>query len=134
LVVSYAYLWHYEHRAKRDEGRKDRPCVILLAAKRATDGVTIVRVAPVTHTQPRHGAMLELPPAVKRHLGLDDARSWIVLDEINEFVWPGFDLRPLPHLRDGVAYGFLPPRLFTQLLTKLTEVWHAGQGKTVSRD
>jgi hypothetical protein len=25
LVISYAYLWHHEHRAGRDEGAKDRP-------------------------------------------------------------------------------------------------------------
>jgi hypothetical protein len=32
LVISYAYLWHHEHRAGLEEGRKDRPCVIVLAA------------------------------------------------------------------------------------------------------
>jgi hypothetical protein len=25
LVISYAYLWHHEHEAGREEGRKDRP-------------------------------------------------------------------------------------------------------------
>lgn len=56
-----------------------------------------VTVAAVTHTQPHADTIaLEMPPKVKQHLGLDDARSWIVLDEVNQFDWPGFDLRPVP--------------------------------------
>ena len=31
LVISYAYLWHYEHQAGREEGQKDCPSVIVLA-------------------------------------------------------------------------------------------------------
>jgi hypothetical protein len=37
LVISYAYLWHHEHRAGREEGQKDRPSVIVLAVERETD-------------------------------------------------------------------------------------------------
>jgi hypothetical protein len=32
---------------------------------------------------------VEIPAVVKRHLGLDEARSWIVVSEINRFIWPG---------------------------------------------
>ncbi len=95
----------------------------------------MVRVAPVTHSPPDNPRVsLELPQAVKRHLGLDDDRSWIILDEVNEFTWPGFDLRPVPGARDTFVYGFLPPRLFSALMTKLAGVWTAGQGKTTPRD
>ena len=31
LVLNYAYLWHEEHRAGREEGRKDRPSVVICA-------------------------------------------------------------------------------------------------------
>ena len=37
LVISYAYLWHREHEAGREEGRKDRPSVIVLAIEREAD-------------------------------------------------------------------------------------------------
>jgi hypothetical protein len=116
LVVSYAYLWHSEHRAGRDEGRKDRPSVIVLAVTRVGDGATTVTVLPITHSPPTvpHSAV-EIPSPVKRHLGLDDARSWIVVAEGNEFLWPGYDLRKLPH-GDRYDYGFLPPRFFNQVL------------------
>jgi hypothetical protein len=120
LVISYAYLWHHEHWAGREEGVKDRPCVVILAVQSAADGTTMVRVAPVTHSPPDNPATaVELPQAVKRHLGLDADRSWVVIDEVNEFTWPGFDLRPLPRSRDLYAYGFLPPRLFNALRAKL---------------
>jgi len=34
LVISYAYLWHREYQAGREEGRKDSPSVIVLAVER----------------------------------------------------------------------------------------------------
>jgi hypothetical protein len=135
LVLSYAYLWHREHQAGRKEGLKDRPCVIVLSLAKPGDGTTLVRVVPVTHSPPTNPATaFELPPAVKTHLGLDGERSWIVLDEVNEFVWPGFDIRPIPRMRGRYAYGFLPPRLFASLMVKLGEVWKVGQGKATPRD
>jgi len=135
LVVSYSYLWHHEHRAGRAEGRKDRPCVIVLAIENKADGTTLVRVVPVTHTPPDNPAhALELPAPVKRHLGLDDEKSWVILDEVNEFEWPGFDLRPMPKNPGRYNYGFLPPRLFAQLMTKLRAAWRAGGGKRAARD
>jgi mRNA-degrading endonuclease toxin of MazEF toxin-antitoxin module len=134
LVLSYAYLWHHEHRAGREEGTKNRPCVIVLAQQQSSDG-TVVRLAPVTHSPPDNpAAAFELPAAVKRHLGLDDERSWVILDEVNEFVWPGFDLRPVPRAPQSFAYGFLPPRLFGQMMDRLAEVWKQGQGTATPRN
>lgn len=105
LVIRYSYLWLREHREGREEGTKDRPCAIILAA-RQHDGETQVLVVPVTHSPPADGdAALELPPAVKRHLGLDDERSWVVLSESNLFDWPGPDLRRIGDQDDSsVAY------------------------------
>ena len=114
---------------------KDRPCVIILSLEKPTKGITMVRVVPVTHSPPDDPSVsVELPPAVKRHLGLDDDHSWVILDEVNEFAWPGFDLRPVPGSHDRFAYGLLPPRLFVQIMTKLTAVWSERQGKTIPRD
>src|SRR5215469_12473560 len=97
LVVSYAYLWHHEYEAGRDEGRKDRPSVVVLTVEREADGATVVVVLPITHSAPIEAASaVEIPLPVKRHLGLDDDPSWIVVSEGDEFVWPGYDLRKLP--------------------------------------
>ena len=135
LVLSYAYLWHHEYRRGRAEGVKDRPCVVVLAKKRLDDGVRLVRVVPVTHRVPADGTVaVELPRAVKQHLGLDAAPSWVILDELNEFTWPGYDLRAIPGSVDGCAYGFLPPRLFASLMTNLQAAWSAGRGKATPRN
>ncbi|HVY14630.1 MAG TPA: type II toxin-antitoxin system PemK/MazF family toxin [Rhodopila sp.] len=135
LVIPYTYLWHHEYRAGNEEGRKNRPCVIVLAAASTDADITLVSVVPVTHSKPADLSLaVELPAAVKRHLGLDPERSWVILDEINEFAWPGFDLRPLPGSRDQFAYGFLPPRLFNQIMATLREVWSRGRSRRTARD
>ena len=123
LVISYAYLWDREARDGQEEGRKDRPCVIALAVQRQQDGKTWVTVLPVTHSPPRDAAAaVEIPRAIKRHLGLDDARSWVVVSEGDQFVWPGYDLRKARG-GDGYDYGFLPPRFFTSVLAAF-RAWH----------
>ncbi len=116
LVISYSYLWHREHEAGQEEGRKERPSVIVLAVEREADGATLVTVLPITHSPPAHPALaIEIPAPVKRHLGLDAERSWIIVSEGNEFLWPGYDLRRIPNA-DHYDYGFLPPRIFNQVL------------------
>ena len=83
LVIRYSYLWLREHRAGQEEGSKDRPCAIVLAAGEQ-DGATKVLVVPVTHNPPDDPATaLELPLSVKKHLGLDGERSWVSLSESN---------------------------------------------------
>lgn len=123
LVIGYAYLWHDEARRGQEEGRKDRPCVIVLSAVRDELG-PVVTVAPVTHSPPVDpAAALELPAETKRRLGLDDARSWVVVGEVNRFRWPGPDLRTIPGSNPPrFDYGLLPARLFRQLRERLIDI------------
>jgi len=115
LVISYAYLWRAQQQAGATEGRKDRPCAIVVATK-DEDEDTLVYVAPITHAPPVDGIGIEIPSTVKRRLGLDAARSWIVTDELNRFIWPGFDLRPIRRDRPDVFHwGYLPVELFEAL-------------------
>ncbi len=133
LVINYAYLWHYEHEAGREEGRKDRPSVIVLCVESTEDASTIVTVLPITHRRPETpGSAVEIPAAVKQHLGLDEEPSWIVVAEGNEFVWPGYDLRPRA---DGsCVYGFLPPRLFKQVQAAIVALHRAAKARSIPRD
>lgn len=134
LVISYTYLWHDEHKAGQEEGLKDRPSVIVLAVERESDDTTIVTVLPITHSAPQDPrSAIEIPLNVKRHLGLDDARSWIMISERNEFLWPGYDLRKLPRT-DRYDYGFLPPRLFDQVRDAFQAWRRAGKAKGTTRD
>lgn len=115
LVISYSYLRRDQHHAGAEEGRKARPCAIVVAMT-DDDGDTKVYVAAVTHSRPDDPHAVELPPAVKRRLGLDEAPSWIVTSELNRFVWPGYDLRPIARDRPDVfAWGFLPVEVFEAL-------------------
>jgi hypothetical protein len=131
LVISYAYLWQSEYQQGREEGVKDRPCVIILAVE-DRDGDCFVTVAPITHSAPsRPDAAVEIPLATKQRLGLDDARSWILVTEGNRFVWPGPDIRPIGAER--FAYGFVPPALFRQVQERFAAYAMARRVRMVPR-
>lgn len=116
LVIRYSFLWRDEAAKGQEEGRKVRPCAVLLAVVNE-DGDTVVTVLPITHTPPRDPALaVEVPSATKRRLGLDDQRSWIVLTDANRFTWPGPDLRPAPGEDvSSVALGLLPRSLYNEV-------------------
>jgi hypothetical protein len=133
LVVSYSYLWHREHRAGQEEGRKNRASVVVLAVE-CEDGAVLVTILPITHTAPiDSSSAVEVPLPVKRHLGLGDDRSWIVVAEGNEFVWPGHDLRR--RLRsDRYDYGFLPPSFFDRVMKAFVGYHRAGRRRVSARE
>jgi hypothetical protein len=136
LVISYSYLWSEESEQGLVEGRKDRPCAIIVAIEQPEKGQRKqVAVVPITHTQPHDPtSAMEIPLRVKENLGLDADRSWVILDEFNVFTWPGFDLRPIKR-RDGrVDYGFLPPKLFDRLIERIRQLDESVQVAVVSRD
>jgi hypothetical protein len=131
LIISYAYVWDHEAQSGQEEGLKDRPCVIALAVERQQDGETLVTVLPVTHRPPKDPtAAVEIPHAVKKHLGLDDDRSWVVVSEGDQFVWPGYDLRKV-RSADRYDYGYLPPRFFKEILAAFW-AWHKTRKVTVT--
>lgn len=133
LVISYDYLWHYEWNAGTQEGRKTRPCVIVLATKR-TDESIIVTLAPITHQQPKIAEFgIEIPTRVKQHLGLDQEKSWIILNEVNRFMWPGYDLRSIKRHKGQYDYGFIPRRLYDQITQRIVDIAQHGQ-HIISRD
>ncbi len=135
LIIRYSYLWYREHLEGRDEGQRDRPCAIVAALRIDENGDTCVLVLPITHAPPDHPALaVEIPAKVKARLQLDDTRSWVVLSEWNEFVWPGADLRRLPGATDAsVAYGMLPPGLFAAIRDRFLAIENSGSAQRVPR-
>lgn len=119
LVIGYSYLWSREHARGQEEGLKDRPCAIILTSTPITGG-PIVTVLPITHTPPPNSDLaIEIPRSTKQRLGLDDARSWVMLTEANRFIWPGPDLRPAQlGNAASIAYGQLPYTLFETIRLK----------------
>jgi hypothetical protein len=94
-----------------------------------------VIVLPITHTAPQPpDEGIELPPAVKTRLGLDHERSWIIVSEGNDFIWPGPDLRPLAGQGvESVVYGLLPPRLFHAIRSRFLARAQTGRAGMTKR-
>jgi hypothetical protein len=134
LVINYVYLWRDEAMAGREEGRKDRPCVIILSVQTVA-GETIVTVAPITHAPPdRPEFAIEIPLATKRRLGLDDMQSWMIASDLNRFVWPGVDLRPIARGAPTYAYGRLPAALYHEVRERVLAIARAGRAALTRRD
>jgi hypothetical protein len=116
-VIRYGYLWADEQAAGSEEGRKDRPAIVLALSVALSQNATRVLVVAVTHTAPDDPADAVLFPAgVKRSIGLDEGPAWIVTTEGNAFDRPGPDIRPVPgrHPRT-ICYGRIPERLLRKI-------------------
>ncbi|MGH7023100.1 MAG: hypothetical protein ACREEB_05845 [Caulobacteraceae bacterium] len=135
LVIRYSFLWSDEQRTGSVEGAKDRPCAIVVAARRWERGDIRVLVAPITHSPPDDpDDSLEIPAPVAKALGLDGKRHWLRLDELNRFSWPGYDLRPIPGMIGRYDYGMLPVALFEALKQGILRRQRVKRGRTQDRD
>ena len=114
LVIRYAYLWHDERWRKIEEGAKDRPCLVVVAVRRE-GAATMVTVVPITTRAPTADSLaIKMSVDVKRRLGLNDTSpSWVITNDVNEFAWPGPDLRlAKPGSSARAAYGLIPRAMF----------------------
>lgn len=133
LVISYSYLWNREAQAGEVDGRKDRPCAIVAVVSDENNDKVVV-VLPITHSEPNDPkTAVEIPLKVNQRLGLDSDRSWIICSEINQFIWPGPDLRRIHAIDDRFDYGFIPPALLKQVQTKIQLLARGRQLKLLKR-
>lgn len=82
--------------------------------------MTKLLVAPITHAEPKPDEGVLIPPSVKRHLGLDDEPSWIITTEINQFIWPGPDVRTVEG-GDSPLFGTIPTKLYEQMRLQISD-------------
>lgn len=130
-VVRYAYLWWNEARSGREDGAKERPCGIVLTRTNQA-GRTVAYVLPITHSPPlEEEDGIEIPQATKRRLGLDTKRSWIITTELNQFIWPGPDLRPTG--TGEYLYGYLPEKLMRLVIGSVKKNASDRRLKTIPR-
>jgi hypothetical protein len=127
LVVRYGYLWTWEAKENRETG-KDRPaCLVTTLA----DGR--VALLPITHKQPSaDDVALLIPAPLKRQLGLDGEKSWIVLSECNVDIWPSYFASPTP-LGDMI-YGRLPEKFLTKLIHDFVILARSKKLRIIRRD
>jgi len=132
LVIRYDYLWAREAQTGREQG-KDRPAC-LVAASDSDATPRFVVILPITHSPPaRDVVAVEIPPKVRRSLGLDDASSWVIISEHNVDEWPNAGVVPIPGRPGVFSYGFIPPGLFAQIKTRFLELARNGRSGRVTR-
>jgi len=132
LVIRYDYLWSREAAAGRDQG-KDRPAC-LVAASDSTTTPRFVVILPITRAAPVGDTVgIEIPPKVRRAIGLDDAPTWVIVSEHNVDEWPNGGLAPIPGRPGIFSYGFVPPGLFAQIKAKFLELSEQGRAARVRR-
>jgi hypothetical protein len=83
-VLRYPYLWARQAGIGETEGRKSRPCAVILAV-RNEKGQTELRLCAVTSQPPQnHNHAIEVPAIEKRRAGLDgDMALWVIVEEHN---------------------------------------------------
>ena len=75
-----------------------------------------------------------LAQALKR-LKLDDQPSWVICAELNRFVWPGPDLRPVSRRAPGqFVHGVLPAPFMRQIFERLTALRGDREPRVVFRE
>lgn len=136
LVINYGFLWSNEAKSGALEGSKDRPCAIIVAARKGPNGKLRVVLAPITHSPPEDPSnCLEFTPQQCTTIGLDGERQWLRFDELNSFEWPGFDLRPIRGKHGQYVYGKLPKQLFEFVRQAIVTRAHSGRLKSpINRD
>jgi hypothetical protein len=122
LVIRYEFLWSHEADAGEEDGSKKRPCAVIVTTKNDQGG-----------TEPATGCGVEIPQRVRQSLGLDNERQWAVLDELNEFIWPGYHIYPIDNsMPVRFDFGFLPPKLFDEIRDKILAL--KDKQKKINRD
>lgn len=121
-----------EAAQRREKGSKYSPAVVVLAVDSDDEGGREVLVAPITHRPPADpvGAVA-IPSGTAARLGLDADPSWVIVSEVNRFVWAGPDLRPVEPGR--WAYGFIPTGLFRAVHSRLAAFARRGRLGQVPR-
>lgn len=134
LVLRYAYLWQAIATKGISHVQKDCPCLVLAVSEQQRDSltVTVAPIQPFAPPNPAQGVML--PDGTHTRLALEGAQSWVMLTEVNRFIWPGPDLCTVPNTDPpSVVYGVLPPRLFDDIRTQLVENARGKVAKSVRR-
>lgn len=105
-----------------------------MAASDAVAAPRFVVILPITHTAPSGDTVgIEIPPRVRRALGLDEAPCWVVVSESNVDEWPNAGLAPVPGRPGVFSHGFVPPGLFARIKAEFLALAAQGRGIGVRR-
>lgn len=129
-VIRYSFLWSHEYKAGRSEGSKDRACVVVMSSDTGR-----VLVTPITSHPGEGSTVIDLPLVIKRRLGLDERRSWVIVSELNKFTWPGFDVRAVPGRTPSTcSYGHILPGFLLQIRSTIGQLARKRLVRPIDRD
>jgi hypothetical protein len=133
-VVEHQFLWFEEAVAGQIEGRKARPCLIVAVEPRPVSDPPRVTVLPITSRKPdATSTTIAVPDPLKEVMGLDRARdAWVVIDDANTFLWPGFDL--VPQTGGGFVRGAVTRAFFKHVRETVEAVRSRGRPRRIDRD
>ena len=134
LVIRYSFLWSREARTGATEGRKDRPCAIVVAIPK--DEYRRHEGCRRSGNAQRSSGSNDLSTASggsQNRFGAQSNSSWVCLDELNVFSWPGYDLRVISGT-DRIDYGHLPKSLFEAIRRGVLDLHRARRTKQIVRD
>jgi hypothetical protein len=128
-LMRYPYLWARQADSGEAEGRKRRPCAVVLALMRSM-GKTELRLCAVT-TQPpqRTTRAVPVPEIEKRRAGLDaHIPLWVIIDEHNVDVFEqSFYIEPNSQL------GVFSATFTKELQLSMIRVLHDRAGRIITR-
>lgn len=133
LVIRYSFLWKWEQEKGQEEGSKKRPVVIMSVVPKA-DGFTRVAVLPITSKVGDPSSRIEIPENARKRLGLDADSSWISFTDLNEFVWPGYDLELAHPESEGPEFGFLSGKFFDKVVMQFIQAVKSGTIERIPRE
>lgn len=128
LVVTFDYLRVLDSAKGAVEARKARPCIVVAVSDLpgSKTGAVVVAVVPITHSAPKGGSIaLPVADRDKRVMGLDLEPCWVICNEMNTSIWPGYDLLQTPKAPDGWTRGKVPAAFLDQILTTIREAMEA---------
>jgi hypothetical protein len=136
LVFRYEYVWKRQSLAGQSVGEKQRPVCCVALAVSAAGAEPRILIVPIT-TQPPLPSIpaVEIPVAVRLHLGLEaDRRSWVILSEANIDSWPTPDMRQVPGSPGRFDYGLLPLKMVNLIWGKILAEMAAKRLDLVNRE
>ena len=128
-VLRYPYLWARQSTNGETEGRKPRPCAVVLSLQTGNEQ-TVLRLCAVTTQPPQKGVRaVEIPEIEKRRASLDGGlQLWVIVDEHNVDVFEqSFYIEP--HSEIGAFSSAFTKNLQAEMILALRQ----RKSKAVSR-
>lgn len=126
-VITYLYLWRWQHAAGRDNAEKDRPVCLVIAVSDPSQDLTHLVLLAISGTEPSpEQTALEIPALELRRAGLSTLkRGWITVSEYNyDVAEQSFHFDP-----NQVPRGAFSPGFMNRIRAAIRPLFVAAQGR-----